>query len=99
MGPGADLANLTGSERARIQNAANRIGHPISVVGTRAAGTAGPESDWDYVITGINSRKKHSVSSSIPKADVTLGVGRRQDIFTDVEVDKSLPYITFYPQG
>jgi hypothetical protein len=41
VGAGANLANLSGSERARIQNAANRIGRPISVVGSR---TLGPRS-------------------------------------------------------
>ncbi|MGW6733315.1 hypothetical protein [Streptomyces sp. NPDC055013] len=56
------------------------------------------ESDWDYVITGVNSRTKHSVSSSLPKADVTLGAGRRQDIFTG-PLDTTRAHITFYPQG
>lgn len=98
VGPGADLMNLTGSERARIQNAADRIGMPISVVGSRASGTTGPTSDWDYVITGIASRKKHSVSGSLPKADITVGIGRQQDIFTG-PLDDSLPHITFHPRG
>ncbi|MFF7839939.1 polymorphic toxin-type HINT domain-containing protein [Streptomyces ossamyceticus] len=106
VGAGANLANLSGAERTRIQNAANRIGRPISVVGSRTLGprsSSNPkgwhgESDWDYVITGVNSRTKHSVSSSLPKADVTLGVGRRQDIFTG-PLDPSRPHITFYPQG
>ena len=85
---------------------ANRIGEPISVVGSRTLGprsSSNPkgwhgESDWDYVITGVNSRTKHSVSSSLPKADVTLGVGRRQDIFTG-PLDTTRAHITFYPQG
>ncbi|MCX5417292.1 polymorphic toxin-type HINT domain-containing protein [Streptomyces sp. NBC_00059] len=105
-GSGASLSNLTGSERARIQNAANRIGQPISVVGSRSLGPrsetnpdgVGHMSDWDYVITGINSRTKHSVSSSLPKADITVGVGRQQDIFTG-PLDTTKPHITFYPQG
>lgn len=97
VGHGASLKNLTGSERARIQNAADRIGHPISVVGSRAKGTAGPESDWDYVITGINSRTKHSVKSSLPQGAVELGVGRRYDIFTN-GLAEGAPYITFNPR-
>lgn len=103
---GASLSNLTGSERARIQNAANRTGQPIPVVGSRSLGPrpetnpdgVGHMSDWDYVITGINSRAKHSVSSSLPKADITVGVGRRQDIFTG-PLDTTKPHITFCPQG
>ena len=97
-GSGASVDNLTGAERARIQNAATRIKTPISVVGSRALGTPGPESDWDYVITGANSRVKHSVSSSLPKADITVGIGRQQDIFTG-PLDTSEPYITFYPSN
>ncbi|MFG2722579.1 RHS repeat-associated core domain-containing protein [Streptomyces sp. NPDC048416] len=96
VGPGASLDHLTLSDIRRIQNAANRIGQPISVVGSRAAGTPGPTSDWDYVITGINSRVKHSVSRSLPKADITVGLGRQQDIFTGPLVDTE-PYITFHP--
>ncbi|MFD7736402.1 polymorphic toxin-type HINT domain-containing protein, partial [Kitasatospora phosalacinea] len=96
VGPGASLDNLTLSEIRRIQNAANRIGQSISVVGSRAAGTPGPNSDWDYVITGINSRVKHSVSSSLPKSDITVGLGRQQDIFTGPLVDTE-PHITFHP--
>lgn len=56
------------------------------------------ESDWDYVIEGLNSRRKHSVSGSLPKGDVMLGRGRRYDIF-DGPLDTSSPHITFYPQG
>ncbi|MFE0106947.1 polymorphic toxin-type HINT domain-containing protein [Streptomyces sp. NPDC059009] len=98
VGNGASLDNLTGSEKARIQNAADRIGHPISVVGSRATGTAGPESDWDYVITGINSRTKHSVKSSLPQGPAELGYGRRYDIFTG-GLAEGAPYITFRPRG
>lgn len=106
VGAGANLSNISGSVMARIQNAANRIGKPISLVGSRTLGPRtdanpkgfGHESDWDYVITGINSRTRHSVSSSLPMGDVTLGVGRRQDIFTG-PLDTTRPHITFYPQG
>lgn len=41
VGPGAALENITGGEVLRIQNAANRIGQPISLVGSRATGEAG----------------------------------------------------------
>ncbi|MFB6937430.1 polymorphic toxin-type HINT domain-containing protein [Streptomyces chartreusis] len=106
VGGGANLSNLSGSVIARIQNAANRIGKPISLVGSRTLGPRtdanpdgfGHNSDWDYVITGINSRTKHSVSSSLPMGDVTLGVGRRQDIFTG-PLDTTRPHVTFHPQG
>lgn len=50
IGPGASLDNLLPSQATRIQRAADRIGRPISVVGSRAAGTARETSDWDYII-------------------------------------------------
>jgi hypothetical protein len=98
VGQGAALENITGGEALRIQNAADRIGHPISLVGSRASGTAGAYSDWDYVITGIKSSTKHSVSSSLPRGATEFGVGRQIDIFTG-QLDDTLPYITFFPRG
>lgn len=98
VGPGAALENISGGEALRIQNAANRIGEPISLVGSRASGTAGAYSDWDYVISGIRSSTKHSVSSSLPRGATELGVGRQIDIFTG-PLDETAPYITFFPSG
>jgi hypothetical protein len=98
VGPGASIENITASEALRIQNAANRIGEPISLVGSRASGTAGAYSDWDYVITGINGSTRHSVSSSLPRGATELGVGRQIDIFTG-PLDDTLPHITFFPSG
>ncbi|MEW2415588.1 polymorphic toxin-type HINT domain-containing protein [Streptomyces sp. NPDC046866] len=102
---GASLEGMTVSEMTRIQNAANSRGVSIAVVGSRVKGprsTSNPngyhaESDWDYVITGINSRTKSRISSSLPKADVSLGRGRRQDIFTGQLVETE-PYVMFHPQ-
>ncbi|MFD0268687.1 ricin-type beta-trefoil lectin domain protein [Streptomyces sp. NPDC127106] len=102
---GAVLEGLTISEIKRIQNAADSRGVTISVVGSRAKGPRSAtnpdgyhaESDWDYVITGINSRTKSRISSSLPTADVSLGRGRRQDIFTGPLVDTE-PHITFHPR-
>ncbi|MDR6117582.1 RHS repeat-associated protein [Aeromicrobium sp. SORGH_AS981] len=96
-GGGASLENISVGESKRIQNAADRIGLPISVVGSRASGTANAISDWDYVITGVRSRTKHSVSSSLPRGPEELGFGRRLDIF-DAELDETLPHITFNPR-
>lgn len=103
---GAALESLSVSEITRIQNAANSRGVTISVVGSRVKGPRSPgnpngfhaESDWDYVITGIDSRTKSRISSSLPSGDVTLGRGRRQDILTGPLVETE-PHITFHPQG
>ncbi|MFB7784062.1 ricin-type beta-trefoil lectin domain protein [Streptomyces vinaceus] len=102
---GAVLEGLTVSEIRRIQNAADARGVTISVVGSRAKGPRSAtnpdgyhaESDWDYVITGINSRTRSRISSSLPTADVSLGRGRRQDIFTGPLVDTE-PHIMFHPR-
>jgi hypothetical protein len=95
-GGGASLENLSASEALRIQNAANKIGQPISVVGSRAGGTSGALSDWDYVITGANSRTIGSVRNSLPEGVRGIGDPRNIDIFRG-SLNTDSPYITFYP--
>jgi RHS repeat-associated protein len=96
-GGGAKLENLTTGDIARLQNAANRTGTEISVVGSRARGTARANSDWDYVIPQGTSRStRHSLSSSVPEGPRGLGEPRNQDFFREA-VDRSRPYITFTP--
>ncbi|MFO7936637.1 MAG: hypothetical protein R6V06_03415 [Kiritimatiellia bacterium] len=58
-------AGINPGEAQRIQNAANRTGQQITVVGSRAEGTATAASDWDYIMSG-NSSARHSVRSSVP---------------------------------
>lgn len=96
-GGGARVTNLAFSDALRIQNAVNRTGVPITVVGSRASGKAGPLSDWDYVLpAGTPNRVRHSMSSSLPEGPRGIGEPRLQDFFMS-PVDTSLPYITFYP--
>ena len=97
-GGGAKLENLSAAEMTRIQNAANRTGQEIHVVGSRAKGLPGPESDWDYVVPGANSKTRHSLSSSLPEGP-RLGVdsSRNQD-FMPGPLDPSLPHISFFPE-
>ncbi|WP_190275519.1 hypothetical protein [Allochromatium vinosum] len=98
VGGGAKLENLTAQEIARIQNAANRTGTEISVVGSRAKGTPGPLSDWDYVVPeATGSRTIHSLRSSLPEGPRSLGEPRNQDFFRSL-VDPTKPFITFTPQ-
>lgn len=79
----------------RIQNAADRTQTPISVVGSRASGSSGPLSDWDYVVPpGTSRRTIHSLSSSLPEGHRGIGEPRNQD-FHRGNVDAGLPYITF----
>lgn len=98
-GGGAKLANLGFSDALRIQNAVNRTGTTITVVGSRASGRTGAFSDWDYVLpAGTPSRVRHSLSSSLPEGPHGLGEPRLQDFFIG-PVDTSLPYVTFSPIG
>ena len=89
---------LSNAELLRIQNAANRIGRPITVVGSRAAGKAGPYSDWDYVIEkGLNSKEWSKIKNSIPGAKSFIdNTPRKIDIF-DGNINRSKPYIKIYP--
>lgn len=93
---GAALENISMEEALRIQNAANRAGTEISLVGSRAAGTANAASDWDYVIDG-SARLRNSLSGSLPGArSVAEGLPQNLDIFRG-PLDLSLPSITFLP--
>jgi RHS repeat-associated protein len=88
---------LTASELLRIQNAANRIGKPINVVGSRASGTAKAASDWDYVIENINSKEWNAIKNSLPGAPSRIdNLPRMIDIFK--KLDASKPYITITPK-
>ncbi len=90
-------AGLTASEVARIQNAANRLGRPIHLVGSRAKGTAKPGSDWDYVIEGLNSRGWSKVKNSLPGApNREEGVARSIDLFKG-PLNPNLPHVSFWP--
>ncbi|CAH1903827.1 hypothetical protein NTGHW29_150071 [Candidatus Nitrotoga sp. HW29] len=96
-GGGARLENLGASEITRIQNAANRSGQEISVVGSRAGGMAKPASDWDYVIDA-NAKTRNSLSSSLPGAGNTAeGIRPNLDVFKG-QVDETRPFIRFFPE-
>lgn len=96
-GGGAKLENLGASEITRIQNAANRSGQEISVVGSRAGGTAKSTSDWDYVIDA-NAKTRNSLSRSLPGAGNTAeGIRPNLDVFKG-RVDETRPFIRFFPE-
>ncbi|MEM9552698.1 MAG: RHS repeat-associated core domain-containing protein [Acidobacteriota bacterium] len=98
-GGGGSLLHLGAGQANRIQNAATRLRQPITLVGSRASGTAQALSDFDFVVVGASSRVRHSAASSLP-AGPRLGIGqpRNQDIFSG-RVDFSQPHIVFLPGG
>jgi hypothetical protein len=95
-GGGALPENLSASDATRIQNAANKVGVPITVVGSRAAGTSHAWSDWDYIVSGANSRIRGKIRNSLPEGPRGIGEPRKID-FIEGPVNTDFPYITFNP--
>jgi RHS repeat-associated protein len=111
-GPGfrtASEAGIRPNDARRIQNAADKTGQTIIVVGSRA-GTEklNPTSDWDYILTGP-SRARSSVKNSLPQGmgDGEGGSGRGRDFYQSynpnakhyTELDRKRPYVVFEPRG
>jgi RHS repeat-associated protein len=102
-------AGITAAEALRIQNAADKTGQTIVLVGSRAAGTAGVASDWDYILNGASSAR-HAAESSLPRG--TAGGAIRGtaesgiDIFQNynssapnfTNLNPSLPHVVFTPK-
>lgn len=89
---------FTKSEYLRIQNAATRINRAITVVGSRAKGTAGAYSDWDYVIPGLNSKKWSKIKNSIPGARSVMDNTPRNIDIHKGPVNTKEPHITIKPR-
>ncbi|CBG70634.1 putative extracellular RHS repeat protein [Streptomyces scabiei 87.22] len=109
-GPGfrtASQAGISPNDALRIQNAADKAGQPVIVVGSRANGSANPASDWDYILSGP-SRSRHSQQSSLPRGTGDgEGSGRGRDFWQNynpsrpdyAELDPSKPYVIFEPRS
>jgi len=97
-GGGAKLENLSFGDISRIQNAANRTGTPVTLVGSRANGTARSLSDYDYLLPqGTRGSVRSSLKSSLPEGYRGIGDPRNQDFFFDA-LDPTKPFILFRPQ-
>ena len=95
---------ISKSDARRIQNAANRTKQTITVIGSHADGTAGPNSDWDYIMSG-NSAQRHSAASSVPRGVWGGANNTGIDIYSSykngpnpVVLDPRRPHIIFRPQ-
>ncbi|MFI8192149.1 polymorphic toxin-type HINT domain-containing protein [Streptomyces sp. NPDC085946] len=109
-GPGlrtTSEAGISPNDAKRIQNAADKAGQPIIVVGSRANGTPNPTSDWDYILSGP-SRTRHSVKNSLPRGTGDgEGSGRGRDFWQSynpnrpdyAELDRNRPYVVFEPRS
>ncbi|MEU3188135.1 polymorphic toxin-type HINT domain-containing protein [Streptomyces sp. NPDC006923] len=101
-------AGISPTDAKRIQNAADKQGQPIIVVGSRAGnGNLNPTSDWDYILSGP-SRSRHSVQNSLPRGTgAGEGSGRGRDFYQSynpnaryyTELDTSKPHVIFLPRG
>ncbi len=98
MGP---LRNpsITPGQMTRIQNAANRINKPITIVGSRAKGTAGAYSDWDYIIPGLTSKEWTKIKGLLPGSKSIMdNTPANIDIFKGQNVNPLGPFITVHPK-
>ena len=94
----SEVVQLTEPELQRIQNAANKIGKLICVVGSRAKGTAKVTSDFDYVIEGINSKQWGKIKNSLPGAPSRIdNLPRHIDLLRG-PVDTAKSHVTIYPK-
>lgn len=90
------------ADAAKIQAAADRHGVTVTVVGSRAKGTATAESELEYVLEGGNSRKRHNIKHSLPRGGGggeirSTGTPSGKDFFSP-PVGKSQPHQTFTPK-
>jgi hypothetical protein len=98
----ADFGSLTPAQIQRIRTFVNNYNAEVSVVGSRAAGTAGPLSDFDYVIGG-NARLRSSAQYFLPKGAAGGALrGTTEsgiDIFNanNTPLDPTRPFIKFTP--
>jgi hypothetical protein len=103
VGGGAKLENLNPTVQARIQGFVDSHGQNVTVVGSRAGGTAGPFSDYDYLIGG-NSKLRAIARWQLPRGPAGGAVGPRGetgiDIFNqnNMPLDPTKPHIIFRPR-
>jgi RHS repeat-associated protein len=102
-------AGISPSNALRIQNAADRTGQQIIVVGSRASGTSGQNSDWDYIMSG-SSAARHSAASSVPagsaggaisasgaESGIDIGQTYNPNAPNYTPLNPNLPHVIFSP--
>lgn len=95
---------MTPEEATQIQSFADKYGTTVNVVGSRANGTAGPFSDFDYILGDAGATSKlrgyarQQLPSGISGGEIgSDGVGTGIDVFK-APLDPSRPYISFNPK-
>jgi RHS repeat-associated protein len=97
------LGSILRSQANRIQQIADRYAVNIEVIGSRARGNANELSDWDYVITGGNSRTRSKAYRDLPAGRYGGEMGPNgwtgKDRFDPKEVYPDEPRVRFEPSG
>jgi hypothetical protein len=102
-GGGAKVENLRERDRARIQDFVNRTGIEVTVIGSRASGTAHANSDFDYLIGG-KSRDRQRARRELPRGSGGGEIGPRGETGIDIfnankeALDLTKPHIIFRPE-
>lgn len=99
------LGSLTRGEALRIQSFADKYGTTVNVVGSRAKGTAGPLSDFDYILgeAGATSKLRGYARQQLPRGISggeigPDGIGTGIDVFK-APLDPTRPFIPFNPKA
>lgn len=98
-------SEVLGAAGRAIQRFADRVGVDVAVIGSRARGTAGPLSDYDYVVGG-GAAARRQARQSLPRGSAggELGPGGPTgiDVFRVDELrplGQNEPFVLFRPQG
>jgi hypothetical protein len=94
---GASVAYLTAIDAVRIQQAADEAGVRLTLVGSRAAGRAGPCSDFDYILEKDDPTVRLALRLVLPEGPRLPTEPRKQDFLVG-PVDPARPHIVFWPR-
>ena len=96
VGGGAQLSQLNPQQVAQIWQFAEAHNVRVTLVGSRATGTASAISDFDYLIQGGNSRIRSVARSQLPRGPRSLENGGI-DIWNEANfpLDTSRAHIIF----
>ena len=98
------FGSITGPQAKRIQAIADKYGVNIDVIGSRARGNAHADSDWDYVITGGNSKARSNAFRDLPRGRSGGDLGNNGEWTGKERIDPEKVYadeprVSFSPQG
>lgn len=94
---------ILGAAAEAIQRFANKHGVDVTVVGSRASGSARADSDWDYVIGG-NAKVRKAARRDLPRGTAGGEIKNGRETGIDVfdanrePLDRSRPHVIFKPQ-